>query len=244
MGPRIGWVSREWRGSATPPSSPSGVRPTSAGSSSPRSAWRWSACGRRASRRSTPTSSRRSTTSPSARRPRQGRVRARLDLGARGRRARAARVPTGRRGVARRARGRLAWGVAELLNEILPAHTIQGMHVNVRIGDGPVFPTANVAVDHRARRRARAVRGAPAPAHPLPAHPAGRGRGDVPRRRVPVRRARRAPARDRRRRRGPRGLRLPRRAARPSTRYARARRPRLRRRRHADARRTARHARR
>ena len=41
--------------------------------------------------------------------------------------------------------GGLAWGVAKLLNEILPAHTIQGTHVNVRFGDGPVFPTANVA---------------------------------------------------------------------------------------------------
>ena len=41
--------------------------------------------------------------------------------------------------------GGLAWGVAKLLNDILPAHTIQGIHINVRLGDGPVFPTANVA---------------------------------------------------------------------------------------------------
>src|SRR6478735_2531225 len=42
--------------------------------------------------------------------------------------------------------GALAWGVAELLHEILPAHSIEGLHVNVRIGDGPIFPTTNVAV--------------------------------------------------------------------------------------------------
>jgi uncharacterized membrane protein YbhN (UPF0104 family)/tRNA A-37 threonylcarbamoyl transferase component Bud32 len=41
--------------------------------------------------------------------------------------------------------GGLAWGVAKILNDILPAHDIQGLHVNVRLGDGPVFPTANVA---------------------------------------------------------------------------------------------------
>jgi uncharacterized membrane protein YbhN (UPF0104 family)/membrane-associated phospholipid phosphatase/tRNA A-37 threonylcarbamoyl transferase component Bud32 len=41
--------------------------------------------------------------------------------------------------------GGIAWGVAKLLNEILPAHTIEGVHINVRLGDGPVFPTANVA---------------------------------------------------------------------------------------------------
>ncbi len=42
--------------------------------------------------------------------------------------------------------GVLAWGVAELLHEILPAHSIAGSDVNVRIGDGPVFPTTNVAI--------------------------------------------------------------------------------------------------
>ncbi len=41
--------------------------------------------------------------------------------------------------------GGLAWGVAQILNEILPAHTIQGLHVNVRYGDGPMYPTPNVA---------------------------------------------------------------------------------------------------
>jgi uncharacterized membrane protein YbhN (UPF0104 family)/membrane-associated phospholipid phosphatase len=39
-----------------------------------------------------------------------------------------------------------AWGAAELLNEILGTHTINGAHVNVRIGDGPVFPVVNVAI--------------------------------------------------------------------------------------------------
>jgi glycosyltransferase 2 family protein len=41
--------------------------------------------------------------------------------------------------------GGLAWGVAKILNDILPAHTISGVHINVRLGDGPVYPTANVA---------------------------------------------------------------------------------------------------
>ena len=42
--------------------------------------------------------------------------------------------------------GAAAWGVAVLLNEILGPHTIAGLGVNVRIGDGPVYPVANVAV--------------------------------------------------------------------------------------------------
>jgi uncharacterized membrane protein YbhN (UPF0104 family)/tRNA A-37 threonylcarbamoyl transferase component Bud32 len=37
-----------------------------------------------------------------------------------------------------------AWGIALLLNEILGEHDLGG--VNVRIGDGPVFPTVNVAI--------------------------------------------------------------------------------------------------
>ena len=39
-----------------------------------------------------------------------------------------------------------AWGVAEALNELLGTHDIQGLGVNVRIGDGPVFPVVNVAI--------------------------------------------------------------------------------------------------
>ncbi len=42
--------------------------------------------------------------------------------------------------------GGIAWGVATLLNDVLPAHAIQGLHVDVRVGDGPMFPSANVAV--------------------------------------------------------------------------------------------------
>jgi uncharacterized membrane protein YbhN (UPF0104 family)/membrane-associated phospholipid phosphatase len=42
--------------------------------------------------------------------------------------------------------GGVAWGIAELLNDVLPGHTIQGLHVVVRVGSGPVFPSANVAV--------------------------------------------------------------------------------------------------
>ena len=40
----------------------------------------------------------------------------------------------------------VAWGIAELLNELLGTHDIQGLSVNVRIGDGPIFPVVNVAV--------------------------------------------------------------------------------------------------
>jgi uncharacterized membrane protein YbhN (UPF0104 family)/membrane-associated phospholipid phosphatase len=38
-----------------------------------------------------------------------------------------------------------AWGLALLLNEILGAHSIGGLGVHVRIGDGPTYPVANVA---------------------------------------------------------------------------------------------------
>jgi uncharacterized membrane protein YbhN (UPF0104 family)/membrane-associated phospholipid phosphatase len=38
-----------------------------------------------------------------------------------------------------------AWGLALLLNELLGTHDIAGLGVNVRIGDGPVYPVANVA---------------------------------------------------------------------------------------------------
>jgi membrane-associated phospholipid phosphatase len=39
-----------------------------------------------------------------------------------------------------------AWGIAQLVNEILGTHTIAGARFHVRIGDGPAFPAANVAV--------------------------------------------------------------------------------------------------
>jgi membrane-associated phospholipid phosphatase len=38
-----------------------------------------------------------------------------------------------------------AWGIALLVNEILGTHAIGGLGVHVRIGDGPVYPVANVA---------------------------------------------------------------------------------------------------
>jgi uncharacterized membrane protein YbhN (UPF0104 family)/membrane-associated phospholipid phosphatase len=38
-----------------------------------------------------------------------------------------------------------AWGLALLLNDLLGTHTINGLDVAVRIGDGPVYPVANVA---------------------------------------------------------------------------------------------------
>src|SRR3954465_7178643 len=40
--------------------------------------------------------------------------------------------------------GGAAWGIALLLNELLGTHPISGLGVNVRIGDGPSFPVANV----------------------------------------------------------------------------------------------------
>ncbi|MDQ1430388.1 MAG: hypothetical protein QOF40_990 [Actinomycetota bacterium] len=39
-----------------------------------------------------------------------------------------------------------AWAIAELLNDLLGTHSIKGLGVNVRIGDGPSYPVANVAV--------------------------------------------------------------------------------------------------
>ena len=39
-----------------------------------------------------------------------------------------------------------AWGIAELVNELLGTHSISGAGINVRIGDGPVFPVVNVAI--------------------------------------------------------------------------------------------------
>jgi uncharacterized membrane protein YbhN (UPF0104 family)/membrane-associated phospholipid phosphatase/tRNA A-37 threonylcarbamoyl transferase component Bud32 len=41
--------------------------------------------------------------------------------------------------------GGIAWGIAKLLNDVLPAHTISGLHLHVRWGDGPAFPEAHVA---------------------------------------------------------------------------------------------------
>jgi uncharacterized membrane protein YbhN (UPF0104 family)/membrane-associated phospholipid phosphatase len=42
--------------------------------------------------------------------------------------------------------GGAAWGVALLLNDLLGDHTIRGTGIDVRIGDGPAFPSVNVAV--------------------------------------------------------------------------------------------------
>jgi uncharacterized membrane protein YbhN (UPF0104 family)/membrane-associated phospholipid phosphatase/tRNA A-37 threonylcarbamoyl transferase component Bud32 len=39
-----------------------------------------------------------------------------------------------------------AWSIAELVNELLGLHSVSGASVNVRIGDGPVFPEVHVAV--------------------------------------------------------------------------------------------------
>jgi len=42
--------------------------------------------------------------------------------------------------------GVLAWGVAELLHEILEPQKISGLGITLRAGDGPIFPATNVAV--------------------------------------------------------------------------------------------------
>ena len=84
-----------------------------------------------------------------------------------------------------------AWGSPLLLNELLGTHAISGLGVNVRIGDGPVYPVANVAAI-----TALAFGIAPYIVRPLRRIFAvvivlvSLGR-DVPRRRVPGRRARR-----------------------------------------------------
>ena len=124
----------------------------------------------------------------------EGRLRARVDLGrARGRASCCSRPgSSGSRGTARSpppARG----ASPRLLNELLGTHDIQGLGVNVRIGDGPVFPVVNVAIITALAFGLVAVPRAPAATDLRPRHPAGvRGR-DVPGRRVPGRRARRHP---------------------------------------------------
>ncbi len=42
--------------------------------------------------------------------------------------------------------GAATWGIALLLNEILPSHAIKGLTIDVRVGDGPQYPAAYVAV--------------------------------------------------------------------------------------------------
>ncbi len=42
--------------------------------------------------------------------------------------------------------GTAAWGIAEVVNDLLGVQSIAGVHINVRVGSGPVFPSANVAV--------------------------------------------------------------------------------------------------
>ena len=42
--------------------------------------------------------------------------------------------------------GASAWGIALLLNAILGTQSIKGVTINVRVGDGPVFPSAACAV--------------------------------------------------------------------------------------------------
>src|SRR5262249_57202321 len=39
-----------------------------------------------------------------------------------------------------------SWGIALLLNDLLGTHSISGLSVDVRYGDGPTYPAANVAV--------------------------------------------------------------------------------------------------
>ena len=65
----------------------------------------------------------------------------------------------------------VAWGIAELLNEILGTHEIKGLGVNVRIGDGPVYPVVNVAIIAALAFGLVALSRAPAPSHLRPRHP-------------------------------------------------------------------------
>jgi uncharacterized membrane protein YbhN (UPF0104 family)/tRNA A-37 threonylcarbamoyl transferase component Bud32 len=42
--------------------------------------------------------------------------------------------------------GGAAWGIAELLHEIVEPESIKGLAIHIRVGDGPIFPTTNVAI--------------------------------------------------------------------------------------------------
>ena len=189
-GPRIGWGKPQWRGSATPPRNPSGVRPTSAGSIV--AAIGVAVVGVWAQSQSEIDAN--FFTSLNDLSGVDGVFKAVYALGSIWALGAVALVLLVFRqvGVAWRVAlaGALAWGVAELLHEILPAHSIAGSDVNVRIGDGPVYPTTNVAII-----TALAVAFAPYAVRPLRrilflAHPVRGGRRDVPRRGIPVRRAR------------------------------------------------------
>jgi membrane-associated phospholipid phosphatase len=42
--------------------------------------------------------------------------------------------------------GGLAWAGAEVFHEVLGSHSTSGLGVDVRVGDGPIFPATNVAI--------------------------------------------------------------------------------------------------
>ena len=180
-------------GSATPTSGHDAGRPTSRCSSSARSSPCSSASGRRPSRRSTSTCSGPSTTSPGtwSASPRASTRSVRSGPCSRSRScccscaSAASRCTPCSRVPAR--------GACRSCSTTCSGHTpISGLGVNVRIGDGPVYPVANVGRHHRARVRHRAVHRATAATHLRRRHRPGVHGRDVPRRRLPVRRHRRA----------------------------------------------------
>ena len=77
-----------------------------------------------------------------------------------------------------------AWGIAELLNEILGTHSIKGLGVNVRFGDGPTLSRRERRGDHRRHAGALAVHRAVAASGALRGDHPRRARDDVPRRRL------------------------------------------------------------
>ena len=194
------------------------------------SASRSPGCGRRPSRASTRTSSRPSTTSRTASRTSRT-PSTRSDRSGRSSAWRSSLVLLKKVPVALHVAiaGVLAWGVGELLHEILDPQSIHGprrQHPHRRRADLPLHQRRG---HHRVGPRARAVRRAAAPPGvPAPRDP-GRALGDVPGHRVPLRRRRRHLPRVRGRRAGARRVRRAGRAADAGGGARRARRARVRR---------------
>ena len=119
-----------------------------------------------------------------------------------------------------------------LLNEILGTHDIHGLGVNVRIGDGPAYPVANVAaITALAFGIARLPRASP-PSDLRLRHSPRCSRRDVPGRRLSGRRARRILPGRRGRRPCPSRVRCPRGKSVDRRGHIRAQRPRVRRHEH------------
>ena len=105
-----------------------------------------------------------------------------------------------------------AWGIAELLNDLLGDHSLDGIPIHLREGSVPTYPSANVAVITALAIVLAPYLVARAPAVVLPPGDRCLALGHVPRGGVPLRRARRHLPRIRRRGRRARVARISRRA--------------------------------